>query len=169
MDKSKKKMIILIVLIALMLVVTIVFAKIFNQDEDKKNGADNKFDENSVAIYYVEDTQIESRDELYQLKQPDILSSSVEELITAMTEDLQSKGFEISSFMLNSENTLNIVMVKPKNITTEDLLLVKASVCNTLFQLKELDVIKMTINDEKGKMFSDEMFDENSFYIYNER
>lgn len=164
MTKGKKKRIVLAVIINLLIFTTACKKEALNSE-----GESEKKLENSVVIYYVEDMEIASRNEKYQLKQPDILASSVEETITAMTDELETEGFEISSFMLDSEDNLHIVMVKPPDISKEQLLLVKASVCNTLFQLNKLDVIQLVINDEAGNVCSEEMFDENSFYIYKER
>lgn len=164
MTKGVNKKIIMIVMIM----------SLFSVASCKKDASDSEADsteysENSVVIYYVDGMEIVPRGETYQLKQPDILASSVEEIITAMTEELKAEGLEISSFMLDAEDKLHLVMVKPSDISKEQMLMLKASVCNTLFQLQKLDIIYLTINEADGSVYSDEEFDENSFYIYNER
>jgi hypothetical protein len=123
---------------------------------------------NSIEVYYVNDLNIETHEEHYQLKQPDILSSSVEEVIGAMSDDLGYDGFEVATFMLDSDDNLSLTMVESTEGSKEKKLLVKASICNTLFQLNSLREIHLVINKSDGSVCSDEEFDRNSFFMYDE-
>jgi hypothetical protein len=123
---------------------------------------------NSITVYYVNDLNIEPHKDSYQLKQPDILTSSVEEVIGAMTDDLSADGFEVATFMLDADDNLSLTMVESSEGTTEKTLLVKASICDTLFQLNNLREIHLIINKSDGSICSDEEFDRDSFFMYGE-
>jgi hypothetical protein len=137
-----------------------------SKDGDTQDGDSRELEANSISVYYVDDLSVASHKEQYQLKQPDILSASVEEVIGAMTEDLSSDGFEVSTFMLDSEDNLSLTMVESSEASKEKLLLVKASICDTLFQLDSLREIRLIINKSDGTVCSDEKFDRESFFMY---
>lgn len=121
---------------------------------------------NSIEVYYVNNLSVSVHADYYQLKQPDILSSSVEEVIGAMSTDLSDNGFEVSTFMLDSEDNLLLTMVEETEVSKEKLLLVKASICDTLFQLGSLRQIHLVINKTDGSVCSDEEFERTSFFMY---
>jgi hypothetical protein len=81
-----------------------------------------------------------------------------------MTDDLNEEGFEISTFMLDSDDNLSLTMLEESEGTKEKMLLVKASICDTLFQLNSLRKIHLIINRADGSVCSDEEFDRNSFF-----
>ncbi len=123
---------------------------------------------NSVDIYCVKGLELVTSDAPYQLKQPDVLTSSVDELIAAMSENLSSDGLGISWYMLNSENILMINLDVSQDITKEKLLLIKASICNTLFQLDKLEGIELAVITGDEQEHSYESFNRTSFYMLEE-
>lgn len=135
-------------------------------NQEKENGEGGEFTANSIEVYYVDDLSVSVHGDYYQLKQPDILSSSVEEVIGAMSADLSDNGFEVSTFMLDSEDNLLLTMVEETEVSKEKLLLVKASICDTLFQLGSLRQIHLVINKMDGSVCSDETFERTSFFMY---
>jgi hypothetical protein len=135
-------------------------------NKEKETGESGEFTANSIEVYYVNDLSVSVHADYYQLKQPDILSSSVEEVIGAMSTDLSDNGFEVSTFMLDSEDNLLLTMVEEAEVSKEKLLLVKASICDTLFQLGSLRQIHLVINKTDGSVCSDEEFERTSFFMY---
>lgn len=162
--KMKRHIRILAIAAMLMTVLCACGGKNSDDSADKVNNTDS----NSVDIYCVKELEMVTSDAPYQLKQPDVLTSSVDELIAAMSENLSSDGLGISWYMLNSENILMINLDVPEDITKEKLLLIKASICNTLFQLDKLEGIELAVITGDEQEHSYESFNRTSFYMLKE-
>lgn len=126
----------------------------------------NNLDQNSIAIYYPNEMELAIKDEVYQLKQPDSISSSVDELLNEMSDFMNEYGFEVTNFMVDSDNVLKLTLTKPSDISKENILLTKASICNTLFQIPNLKGINLVFQDKDNNVSSAEAYNRESFYIY---
>jgi hypothetical protein len=155
-------------IIAMMILTAVLMSGCGHTDSETDIEESRELEANSIAVYYVDGWNIETHEDYYQLKQPDILSSSVEEVIGAMSDDLGADGFEISTFMLDSDDNLSMTMVEATEGSKEEILLIKASICDTLFQLNSLRKIHLVINKSDGSVCSDEEFDRTSFFMYSE-
>jgi hypothetical protein len=155
-------------IIAMMAFTAVLLSGCGSADSTADSEESRELEANSIAVYYADGLNIGVHEDYYQLKQPDILSSSVEEVIGAMSDDLSNYGFEISSFMLDSDDNLSLTLLGSAENSKEGLLLVKASICDTLFQLNSLRKIYLVINKSDGSVCSDEEFDRTSFFMYSE-
>lgn len=137
-----------------------------SQSEEEKNLTVQTENENSIWIYYPENREVARSEELYQLKQPDLLSVSVEEIISALIEKIDGEKLDFRTYLLDEDNNISIEFVQQESCYKEYALLVKASVSKTLFQMEEIGSVNICMYDERNRVISNELFLEDSFYFY---
>ena len=116
-------------------------------------------------IYYYEDMRIIRRENVYQLRQPDVLTASVEELLTELMKEFEGI-FSFYTYMFDENNVkLEVSFTAPKPLTREEYILSTAALCNTLFQLDGITGIKVNIYDEDDKVLLSEDYNRSSFFF----
>ncbi|MGN0150911.1 MAG: GerMN domain-containing protein [Wujia sp.] len=121
--------------------------------------------ESMVYIYYPEDNQVVRDEEQYQIKLPDSVSSSVEEVMSVLMQKLDS-DLTYHTYMLDTNNNLSLEFALDRELAEEKLLLLDASVCQTLFQIDEIHDIDIKLLDIDGKELRDNYYMRDSFYFY---
>ncbi len=125
----------------------------------------DKGDVNVLEIYYPKGNVVESKEDGYQLKQPDSVNGSVEEL---MAESLNAFGGNILSYsyMLDENNNLAIDITMIGGCTKEYGVLTMGAVSQTLFQIKGVEIIQINLVDEGGQEINSQQVNRNTFYFY---
>lgn len=135
---------------------------------DKEEASDkaNVNEENLIHIYYVNDMEIVEDDSMYQLKQPDNLAASVDEIVYMLTEKYQALDVRISSYIVDMDNNMSIALQFNELAPKELIFLVKATISDTVFQLSGLESLTVSIINEAGDILSEEIFERQSFLHY---
>lgn len=120
---------------------------------------------NIINVFYVEDNKIEKSDTVYQLKQPDSFTASIEEVMTALVAEFDTK-LPSYKYMLDEDNNVTLELSLGGNYSKEENLLIMAAVTNTMFQLDEIGSIRITMNNPEGDMVAGELFFRDTFYFY---
>ncbi len=118
-----------------------------------------------IDIYYPQENNIIKSKEQYQLKQPDSVSASVEEIMTVLMTKLDEE-MTYSTYMLDSKNNLTLNFQFLEEYSAEYKLLATAAITKTLFQVEDINGIQITITDSQGKVLSDNFYLRESFYFY---
>ncbi len=121
--------------------------------------------ESMIYIYYPDDKEIKKDEEMYQIKLPDSVSSSVEEVMTVLTNKL---GTDVTyhTYMLDADNNLSLEFTAHEDLTREKALLTDAAICETLFQISEINDIDIKLSDDTGSVIRDNLYMRESFYFY---
>ena len=118
-----------------------------------------------IDIYYPEENNIIKSKEQYQLKQPDSVSASVEEIMAVLVTKLDEE-MTYSTYMLDSKNNLTLNFQFLEEYSAEYKLLATAAITKTLFQVEDINGIQIIITDSQGKVLSDNFYLRESFYFY---
>lgn len=121
----------------------------------------------NVNIYYPKGDEIICDLTRYQLKQPDSIVASIEELMLVLSEKL-GLGISYHTYMLDEENnlTLEFILDDSENRRREKELLNKAAVAKTLFQLEDIGNIQFNLTSKDGTKISEDTYKRDSFYFY---
>ena len=120
----------------------------------------------NVNIYFPRGNEIVCDDEQYQLKQPDSVAASVEEIMGVISGKL-SRGLSYHTYMLDEQSNLALEFVVNEGaLATEYELLAKASVAKTLFQLNDIGSIQINITNAESGEVSSNLYTNQSFYFY---
>jgi len=119
-----------------------------------------------ITIFRVEDRKVIASEETYQLKQPDSLTASFEEVMTQLRfpDGLHYSGYRIDE---NGNVEIEIEQLEGAAFNEEEVLLNKAAIVSTLVQIKQMGKIRFLITDENGTNDISE-YDSESFYFYDE-
>lgn len=121
--------------------------------------------ENMISIYYPEGIQILKDNEPYQIKQPDSITVSVEEIMVAMSEKLEQEKIQYHTYMIDADNNVTLEFILTGEYDKEYFLLTRAAVTKTLFQLENIKSI-IIILDDNGEILLKESYGRDSFYYY---
>ena len=119
-----------------------------------------------VTVFRVENNRVTASEETYQLKQPDSLSASFEEIMTqlSMPEGLHYSGYQIDE---NGNVEIEFESNDEAEASREQMLLGKAAMVSTLVQIKQMGHIRILITKADGTQdISD--YDADSFFFYDE-
>lgn len=133
---------------------------------NKNANINNTKKENAIYIYYPGEDEVVCDSEVYQLKQPDSLVSSIEEIMTILAPKINQDSITYHTYMLSEDNDVELEFVQNNDVDSHYLLLVKAAVTSTLFQLKDINCIQVSINDSIGEIVYEEQFGRDSFFFY---
>lgn len=122
--------------------------------------------ENMINIYYPENTQILKDNEPYQMKQPDSISVSVEEIMAAVSEKLEQEKIQYHTYMIDADNNVTLEFALTGEYDKEYFLLTRAAVTKTLFQLEDIKSIIIILDDDNGEVMLKESYGRDSFYYY---
>lgn len=149
--------------LVLALVLMLLFA-LTGCGKDSKNEVTTN--ENSmVDIYYPNGNSVVQSDEKYQIKQPDSIPYSVEELMTCLMDRLDDR-MKYHTYLIDADNNVTLQFVCNGDYNREYLLLAKASVVETLFQIEAINSVNIKVFDEMGNSVDDNLYLRDSFYFY---
>lgn len=149
--------------LVLALVLMLLFA-LTGCGKDSKNEVTTN--ENSmVDIYYPNGNSVVKSDEKYQIKQPDSVSYSVEELMACIMNKLDS-SIEYNTYLIDADNNVTLQFVCNDAYDREYFLLAKASVVETLFQIEAINSVNIKVFDKTGTSIGDNLYLRDSFYFY---
>lgn len=120
-------------------------------------------DGNKIKIYYSDGESLVSKEDKYQLKQPDNVSVSIEEVMSQI-EFPQTLSY--SGYIMTSKNTVSLSFTADESLSKEELLLNKAAVVNSLSQIRNIGDIVITVNTMNGGDIETATYTDASFYYY---
>lgn len=129
---------------------------------------DNQKSSNIVSIYYVRDGKIVAEEEKYQIKQPDSITASAEELMNLASKHFDEEKLEYMSYMIDEKNNIDVEFVKNGEMDKDEYFLVEAAFLKTLFQIKEICDVTISIEDANEKLVSQTVYTRDSFYFYDD-
>lgn len=121
--------------------------------------------ESRIYIYYPDGNEIVRDTEQYQIKQPDSLSSAVEETMAVLTQKLNG-NVVYHTYMLDADNNLMLDFNLDKMQAKERILLTDAAICQTLFQIDAIHSINIRFLNSDGDELRDNVYTRDSFYFY---
>ena len=121
--------------------------------------------ENAVYVCYPSDDGVVKSSESYQLKQPDSIVPSVEEVMS-VSIDYYDGGLESYSYMVDDNNNVTLNITVADNYTREFGLLVMASVSDTMFQMEMVESVKVTLATTEGEVLDSKLMLRNTIYHY---
>ena len=124
--------------------------------------------ENSISIYYPGEQGLSEVEDRYQLKQPDSLAASVEEVLGEMLEAFGAEKVSFDAFILDDTNNLTLQMTVYQEADKDYLHIAKAAVAGTLFQLNDIESIRVEISGEENEAVITETMGPSTFYYYDE-
>ncbi|MBQ9278178.1 MAG: hypothetical protein IJ224_06045 [Lachnospiraceae bacterium] len=120
-----------------------------------------------IYIYHPDGYKVVVEDERYQLKQPDSTSASIEELMSAMAPYYEDR-LSYTTYMIDSDNVVTLEFKIVGDYDDDYVLLAKAGLIRTLYQIVDISNIRITIYSEDDEVISDELLDRDSIYYYDE-
>lgn len=121
--------------------------------------------ENVISIYVVDGVKVIQSDTTCQLKNPDSLAASIEEVMSALIQAFEGE-LAFNTYMLDDANNLNLEVALGRQVDKEESLSVQAAVVNTVFQLQEVNQIQMKFIDFEGEVINEQLFSRDSLYFY---
>lgn len=134
-------------------------------DNRKRVRVSSNANDSLVNIYYPGEKEILVCEEQYQIKLPDSVSSSVEEVMTVLMQNINQE-LVYHTYMLDVSNNLSLEFTVDEEMTREEMILIDASICQTLFQIDEINNITIRVLDDAGKELRNNFYMRDSFYFY---
>ena len=122
---------------------------------------------NSYYVYYPDGDKIVRTEDTYQLKQPDSIIPSVEEVMSVSLDAYEGR-IEKYSYMVDEDNKVTLDITMAGECSREYSLLTMASVSDTLFQLELVESVKITLLNTEGEELDSKLILRNTFYHYGE-
>ena len=120
-----------------------------------------------IYIYHPDGYKVVVEDERYQLKQPDSTSASIEELMSAMAPYYEDR-LSFTTYMIDSDNVVTLEFKMIGEYDNDYVLLAKAGLIRTLYQLVDISNIKIILYSEEDEVISEEELSRDSIYYYDE-
>lgn len=153
-------------ILMLVMAFAVIFTTSCNKEEKAESTEPTELNENSMAdIYYPDVKQVVKGEKRYQLKQPDSISSSVEELMACIMSYLDER-MEYHTYLLDGDDNLTLQFTCNGEYDKEYMLLSYAAVTRTLFQIKDINSISIALSDAQGDIIESNFYLRNSFYFY---
>lgn len=118
-----------------------------------------------VDIYYPGEKEVLIDEEQYQIKLPDSVLSSVEEVMTVLMQNM-NQNLVYHTYMLDVNNNLSLEFAVDEALTQEEMILIDASICQTLFQIDGINNITISILNHAGEEIRNNLYMRDSFYFY---
>lgn len=135
------------------------------EKKEQNNKEETVMNSNTIQVFVVEENSIVRSDTVCQLKQPDVVTASVEEVMTAVISEFGDK-LPSYKYMVDEKNSITLDVMLGSKYSKEDNLLIMAAITNTLFQIKDISTIRIIMNTSEGEMVADELYLRDSFYYY---
>ncbi len=120
-----------------------------------------------IYIYHPDGYKVVVEDERYQLKQPDSTSASIEEIMAALSPYFEGR-LAYTTYMIDSDNVVTLDFKVIGEYNDDYILLAKASLIRTLYQIEDISNIRIVLNSEDDELISDELLNRDSIYYYDE-
>lgn len=121
--------------------------------------------ENSIFVCYPVDDEVLMSESAYQLKQPDSIVPSVEEVMSESIKYYDGK-MENYSYMVDDDNNVTLDITIEGECSREYSLLTMAAVSDTLFQMDMVGSVKITLLTTEGETVDSKLILRNTFYYY---
>ena len=133
------------------------------KEADSKNAIPKS--ENSVFVYYPDNDKVVMSQDAYQLKQPDSIVPSVEEVMSVSMDYYKDK-LENYSYMVDDENNVTLDITMAEECTREFALLTMVSVSDTMFQMDMVESVKITLIGTDDVIIDSKLILRNTIYHY---
>lgn len=132
---------------------------------DAEKSSEAEREESLVTLYYVDGNRLAAEEEKYQLRQPDSISNSLDEIMTVqqMPDDILYNSYSIDEY-----NNVSISVNAEATVTTEELLLNKAAIVSTVGQIDGIRTIRIAVSTLDGEVQDEEIYTTGSFFFYDE-
>lgn len=151
--------------ISCLIILLMLLTTACGKDTEEKTIHEYFVGDSKVGIYYPEGKDVVCDENIYQIKQPDSISASIEEIMSALDQKLADK-YVYHTYMLDEQGSLSLTFAMQEERDEEYELLMKAAVSLTLFQLKEIKKVTIEITSEGGQLIDTSSFGRESFYFY---
>ncbi len=121
--------------------------------------------ENAVFVCYPSEDRVVKSNESYQLKQPDSIVPSVEEVMSVSMDYYEGK-LESYSYMVDDNNNVTLNITVTEDYTREFGLLVMASVSDTMFQMDMVESVRVTLGTAEGEQIDSKLMLRSTIYHY---
>ncbi len=151
-------------LVNLILMVMLLVSGCGAQDVSNTEAVDS-VNVNSVFVCYPKDDEIVKSEEAYQLKQPDSIVPSVEEVMSVSLE-YYGGNIESYSYMVDDNNNVTLDITVAEDCSREYALLTMASVSDTMFQIDMVESVRITLLSKTGESLDSKLILRNTIYHY---
>jgi len=117
----------------------------------------------TITLYHVQGHSVEADQERFQLKQPDSLSASVEEVASALK---LPEGITFVSFSIDADKVIHLTFSVKDEVQEETRLLSKLAVVRSLNGLSDARNYVIALTTEGGDLIEEAPYSEKSFYYY---
>ena len=118
----------------------------------------------TVQLYHVEDMSVVPDSERYQLKQPDSISDSIEEVMNQL--ELLG-GLSFTGYNIDKDGNI-VLYLAADGLSEEKLLLSKAAIVKSVSGLNKTGDTVITIEDAAGNEIDSEIYRDNAFFYYDD-
>ena len=118
----------------------------------------------TVQLYHVEDMSVIPDSERYQLKQPDSISDSIEEVMNQL--ELLG-GLSFTGYNIDKDGNI-VLYLAADGLSEEKLLLSKAAIVKSVSGLNKTGDTVITIEDAAGNEIDSEIYRDNAFFYYDD-
>lgn len=133
------------------------------KEADSKNAIPKS--ENSVFVCYPDNDKVVMSQEAYQLKQPDSIVPSVEEVMSVSMDYYKDK-LENYSYMVDDSNNVTLDITMAEECTREFALLIMVAVSDTMFQMDMVESVKITLIGVDEEIIDSKLILRNTIYHY---
>lgn len=117
----------------------------------------------TVQLYHAEGVEVVADDDRYQLRQPDQLSASVEEVMNQLS---LADGMTFNSYSIDEDGNVRVMMLLTGDVSEEDILMSKAVIVRSLSGLMNIGSVAIQISTESGEDVDLATYTDGSFYYY---
>lgn len=128
---------------------------------------EHHLDSNVFSLFYPGIDNVIAEETEYQIKEPDNIVTSVEEVMTELMPHFDGK-LTFDTYMLTTDDGIEMEFTLNEDYTNEYLLFTKVSIAKTLFQIGDIEFIQIQIRDKDENIIVDETMDRNSIYFYDD-
>lgn len=122
--------------------------------------------DNMIHLYQMEGSRIVAADTDVQMKTPDVLSSCVEDAMSAFVNS-ETGVVDSYSYMIGEDNSLQLELtLKEDDYEKESRLLLMAAASKTLFQIDDIETINLTVKNSSGEVQEQQQCMPDTFYFY---
>ena len=118
----------------------------------------------TVQLYHVDDISVVPDDERYQLKQPDSISDSVEEIMNQLQ---LLNGLTFTGYNIDKDGNIVLVLME-EGLTEEQLLLSKAAIVKSVSGLGKTGDTVITVVNAAGETIDSTTYRDNAFFYYDD-
>lgn len=154
------KKIIMIAMLSMLIVLTAC------GEERKQVAIEEKSNDNKIFIYHPSGSGIAANEGMYQVKQPDSPSAAVEEVIKMLGLEQWGMSIVYHTYMLDATNNLSLDFSVGEMPDVKTRLLCNAAICQTIFQLSDIQGINIRYLHETEDLIQENSFTRDSFYFY---